>query len=49
MNKERYAIIDNKGIIYDGYTLEETQDFFENPGCDWEGDLLLVQILACRR
>jgi hypothetical protein len=49
--KENYAIMDSKGIIYEGQPLQDllrimhsvdngTHDF------EYEGDLLLVQIMA---
>ena len=44
-----WEIIDDKGVIYSGYTEEETLEFFINPDFEWEGDLKLVEVHGITR
>lgn len=49
MDKAIWEIIDDKGVIYSGYTEEETLEIFMNTDFDWEGDLKLVEVHAITR
>lgn len=46
-----WEIIDAKGVIYSGFTEEETIALFmdDEPDFEWNGDLKLVEIHATRR
>jgi hypothetical protein len=49
LSEDRWAIIDDKGIIYESGDEEMIRAEFERPQFDWEGDLLLVKILERKR
>lgn len=49
MDKSEWEIIDDNGVIYSGYTEEETRQIFEEVNFDWDGDLKFIEVHAVRR
>ena len=46
MQTTTWEIIDDNGVIYSGYTEEETRQMFEDADFDWCGDLKLIEVHA---
>ena len=44
--KNRWAIVDSKGVIEESNDEDEVRTHFEKSDFEWEGDLLLVEIWA---
>lgn len=49
-NETEWEIIDDNGVIFSGYTEEETRALFEEfDGDDWDGDLKLIEVHERRK
>ena len=58
MSKNRFEIVDDKGVIYSGFTEEQTRDIFGAiiegdekwlPDDRWKGDLKLIEVHAVHK
>ena len=49
MENTIWELIDDRGVIYSGFSEEETWHKFDNPNFEWEGDLKLVEVRAIKR
>ena len=48
-DNQRYAIVDNNGVIEESKDYEEILAKFRKPDFEWDGDLIFVQILGRTR
>lgn len=49
MDKTEWEIIDDNGVIFSGYSEEETRALFEEIDIDWDGDLKLIEVHERRK
>lgn len=49
MDRTKWEVIDDNGVIYSGFSEEETIALFEEADFDWDGDLKLIEVHARKK